>query len=88
MIIDRVLPYYKWFWQDWRANRKIQRMTYIEKGLYRELLDECWVEGFIPDDIEELADICGCPKEIMANAPPPSPPKVPSPEEPPPEPSV
>ena len=68
MIIDRVLPYYKWFWQDWRANRKIQRMTYIEKGLYRELLDECWVEGFIPDDIEELADICGCPKEIMANA--------------------
>ena len=67
-MIDRVLPYYKWFWQDWRANRKIQRMSYIERGLYRELLDECWVEGFIPSDIEELADICGCPVEVMADA--------------------
>lgn len=62
------LPYYKWFWQDWRANRAVQRMTYIQRGLYRELLDECWAEGFIPDDIEKLADICGCPAEVMADA--------------------
>lgn len=67
-MIDRTLPYYKWFWQDWRSNRKIQRMTYIERGLYRELLDECWVEGFIPNNIELLADICGCPVEVMADA--------------------
>lgn len=67
-MVDRVLPYYKWFWQDWRANRKIQRMSYIERGLYRELLDECWVEGFIPNDIDQLADICGCPTEVMASA--------------------
>jgi uncharacterized protein YdaU (DUF1376 family) len=64
----RPLPYYKWFWQDWRANRKAQRMSYIERGLYRELLDECWVEGFIPNDISTLAEICGCPNEVMANA--------------------
>ena len=62
------LPYYKWFWQDWRANRAVQRMTYIQRGIYRELLDECWAEGFIPDDIEKLADICGCPPEVMADA--------------------
>ncbi len=43
-------------------------MSYIEKGLYRELLDECWAEGFIPSDLEKLADICGCPVEVMANA--------------------
>jgi uncharacterized protein YdaU (DUF1376 family) len=67
-MLDRTLPYYKWFWQDWRANRKIQRMSYIERGLYRELLDECWVEGSIPDDINELADICGCPIDVMADA--------------------
>jgi uncharacterized protein YdaU (DUF1376 family) len=67
-MIDRTLPYYKWFWQDWRANRKIQRMSYIERGLYRELLDECWVEGSIPNDLKELADICGCPDEVMADA--------------------
>jgi uncharacterized protein YdaU (DUF1376 family) len=64
----RPLPYYKWFWQDWRANRKAQRMSYIERGLYRELLDECWVEGFIPNDISILAEICGCPDEVMADA--------------------
>lgn len=62
------LPYYKWYWQDWRANRKVQRMSYVERGLYRELLDECWIEGSIPDDISELADICGCPEQIMADA--------------------
>lgn len=65
---ERTLPYYKWFWQDWRANRKIQRMSYIERGLYRELLDECWAEGSIPNDIDELADICGCPADVMASA--------------------
>jgi uncharacterized protein YdaU (DUF1376 family) len=62
------LFYYKWHWQDWRANRSVQRMNYIEKGLYRELLDECWSEGFIPDDIDSLAEICGCPVDVMANA--------------------
>ena len=67
-MLDRILPYYKWFWQDWRANRKIQRMSYIERGLYRELLDECWVEGSIPNDIGELADICGCPVDVMTDA--------------------
>ena len=43
-------------------------MSYIERGLYRELLDECWIEGFIPKDIDQLADICGCPPDVMANA--------------------
>lgn len=64
----RALPYYKWFWQDWRANRKTQRMGYVERGLYRELLDECWAEGSIPTDIASLAEICGCPEDVMANA--------------------
>ena len=66
--LSRSLPYYKWYSLDYRANRTVQRMDYITRGLYRELLDECWLEGFIPDDIDELADICGCPIEVMANA--------------------
>jgi len=64
----RPLPYYKWYWLDWRGNRTVQRMNYIERGLYRELLDECWSEGGIPNDIEMLADICGCPCDVMADA--------------------
>jgi hypothetical protein len=62
------LPYYKWLVRDYRANRKVQRMSYIAKGLYRELLDEAWLEGSIPNDIENLADICGCPASVMAKA--------------------
>lgn len=64
----RPLPYYRWFWQDWRANRNVQRMTYVERGLYRELLDECWAEGFIPTDLQVLADICDCPIDVMEDA--------------------
>lgn len=43
-------------------------MSYIERGLYRELLDECWADGSLPNDIPELAEICGCPDDVMANA--------------------
>lgn len=62
------LPYYQWFVKDYRANRKVQAMTYVERGLYRELLDECWEEGSIPDDPAKLAEICGCPVGVMAEA--------------------
>lgn len=59
------LPYYKWLWRDWRANRRVQRMHFVARGLYRELLDEQWSEGSIPNELSELADICGCPIEVM-----------------------
>jgi len=62
------LPYYKWYWQQFRLSRKVQRMTYIERGLYRDLLDEQWEKGFVPSDVESLADICGCPVDVMASA--------------------
>lgn len=65
---SRALPYFKWYWQDWRANRVVQRMNYIERGLYRELLDECWAEGGIPEEVEELAFLCDCPVDVMASA--------------------
>lgn len=59
------LPYYRWYWRDWRSSRTVQRMDWQARGLYRELLDECWAKGCIPDDIVQLADICGCPVEVM-----------------------
>lgn len=62
------MPYYPWFVKDFRANRKVQRMNYVERGLYRELLDECWEEGTIPDDPLKLAEICNCPPGVMVEA--------------------
>lgn len=66
---EEALPYYKWFWQHWRANRDVQRkLNYVDRGLYRELLDEAWAEGSLPSEIDALADICGCPVEVMADS--------------------
>jgi uncharacterized protein YdaU (DUF1376 family) len=59
------LPYYPWFWRDWRASRAVQRMHHEARGLYRELLDECWVKGGIPDDAAACADIANCPRRAM-----------------------
>lgn len=62
------MPWYPWYPVDYRASRNANRLDYIARGLYRELLDECWVEGAIPDDIEKLADIARCPVGVMAEA--------------------
>lgn len=60
------LPYYIWFVLDHRANRKVRRLGWEARGLLRELFDEQWLEGAIPDDINRLAEICECPVGIMA----------------------
>lgn len=62
------MPYYKWLALDYRASRNANALTWIERGLYRELLDECWLEGGIPERLEKLAEICRCPLPIMADA--------------------
>lgn len=55
------LGYYKWHWQAWRANRRVQRMSWQARGLYRELLDEFWKEGVLSSDRAYLAEeVCGC----------------------------
>lgn len=59
------LDYYKWHWKAFRLSRNAQRLHYVARGFYRELLDEQFAEGFIPDDIAALADICGCPVSVM-----------------------
>lgn len=64
----RVLPYYRFYVLDFRASRNVSRLSYVERGLYRDLIDECWIEGGIPDDIPRLADICGCPVKVMRGA--------------------
>lgn len=54
------LPYYPWYAVDYRASFKVQRLSWQARGLYREILDECWIRGHVPDDFNELALICRC----------------------------
>lgn len=57
--LEKALPWYKWFPADWRGSRKVQRMGLAERGLYRELLDECYEKGSIPADPDEIAELMG-----------------------------
>lgn len=59
------LPYYRWYWRAFRGSRQVQRLSYVARGLYREILDECWVTGFVRDDVPALAQLCGCPVKVM-----------------------
>ncbi len=68
MARQKPLPYYRWYVQDYRASRNANALTWQQRGIYRELLDECWVEGCIPDDAERLAEIARVPLGVMAEA--------------------
>lgn len=61
------LDWYKWFPARWQASRKVQRMTLAERGLYREMLDEAWNKGPLPDDPAQIADMLALDlDEVMA----------------------
>lgn len=62
------LGHYRWFWRDHRASRNVQRLSPLERGLHRELLDAQWEHGSIPNNLEKLAEICRCPVEMMRDA--------------------
>lgn len=62
------LDWYPWYWRRWAGSRRVLRMTLAERGLYRELLDQCWNVGSVPDDPDEVAELVfGAPAET-ANA--------------------
>jgi uncharacterized protein YdaU (DUF1376 family) len=54
-------PAYQWYPKDWKSDTRVQRMTYEQRGIYRELMDTQWLEGSISADPAELARILGIP---------------------------
>ena len=36
---------YTWYAKDWRANMSVSELTLQEKGFYRELIDECFLQN-------------------------------------------
>lgn len=50
---------YLWNPSQWQGSRKVQKMNWAERGLYRELMDECYLHGAIPRDAEGIADMLG-----------------------------
>lgn len=50
---------YPWYIHDWRQSRTRLRLSPMGRYIYRELLDETYLDGSIPDDPALLAKICG-----------------------------
>lgn len=36
---------YTWFTKDWRSNMNVSQLSLQEKGFYRELIDECFLQS-------------------------------------------
>lgn len=50
-------PAYQWYVKDWRSSRATQRMSFTERGVYREMLDQQWEDMTLPDDAQAVADL-------------------------------
>lgn len=48
--MKKPLASYPWYLDDWLQSETRTSMCLGERGLYRELLDLCWLEGSIPND--------------------------------------
>lgn len=59
------LPYYKRFPKDYLSDENVALMTLEEEGAYNRLMDYCWLQGSIPDDVESLARLCRVSAEKM-----------------------
>ena len=61
-------PMQEFLWnpRQWQASRKVQRMSWSERGLYRELMDECYLHGAIPRDVGALANMLGESIEVIS----------------------
>jgi uncharacterized protein YdaU (DUF1376 family) len=59
-------PYFPFYASDYLSSSKVQRMTLEEEGAYLRLLCYNWQDGFIPNDIGELARLCKVTPKKMA----------------------
>ncbi len=55
--LSQPLPWYQWNPTQWQGSRKVQRMSWAARGLYRELMDECWIKGSVPSTVNGIADL-------------------------------
>jgi uncharacterized protein YdaU (DUF1376 family) len=51
-------PAFMWYPKDYLTDEHTVVMTLEEEGAYRRLLDHCWLQGSIPDDMQALARMC------------------------------
>jgi uncharacterized protein YdaU (DUF1376 family) len=62
------LDWYPWHWKDWRLSDAYAHMDPHHRGIYRDLLDECWKSGAFALDFKALARVCGATLEAIQEA--------------------
>lgn len=50
-------PAYQWYVKDFRSSRSTMRMSFAERGVYRDMLDQQWEDRTLPDDPHAVADL-------------------------------
>lgn len=56
-MIDKS-PAFQWYPKDYLTDENVMVMTLEEEGAYRRLMDHCWLQGSIPNDMRSLAALC------------------------------
>lgn len=49
--------WYRWDVEQWRSSETNLRLTSAGRGIYRELIDYCWMHGSIPAEVPTLTTI-------------------------------
>ena len=67
-IVEREKPlgYYPWHINDYRSSRNANGLPWEARAILREILDEIWLEGSVPDDVYQIAAISRIPIEVVA----------------------
>jgi len=58
-------PAFQFYPADFLADAKVAVMTDEQIGIYIRLMCHCWLEGFIPSDLEKVSRICRRSREDM-----------------------
>ena len=51
-------PAFQWYPKDYLTDENVVLMTLEEEGAYRRLMDYCWLQGSLPNDMKALAAMC------------------------------
>ncbi len=60
------IHFYEWRVAQWLTSMTRLTADLATRGAYRDLLDTCYKDGWIPSDIPSLAALCLCPVDQMA----------------------
>lgn len=56
---------YYWDVIDYRKSRKVRLMNHEARGVYRDILDEIWLHGPIPNDVDKIAVLINTPPDVV-----------------------